>query len=120
MLACRSAAPSSLSEKAVAEMVLIVPEFNKANMPSWMTSVYAVSGWNGPSSSPRRTALAMLPTPDCRGRRDAGRRPPFTSYARNSKRFSAILCDMTSTGLNAVLRSGEFVSTTATIFSGGQ
>jgi len=24
------------------------------------------------------------------GRRDAGRRPPFTSYARNSKRFSAI------------------------------
>ena len=52
MLACKSAAPSSLSEKAVAETVLIVPELSNASMPSWMTSVYAVSGRNGPPSSP--------------------------------------------------------------------
>jgi hypothetical protein len=39
MLAFRSAMPSSLSENAVAEATLIVPERKQLSMPSWITSV---------------------------------------------------------------------------------
>lgn len=65
MLVRSSASPASLSEKAVAEANAMVPERSSWSMPSWMTSVYAVNGRNGPPSRPASTALAMLPTPAC-------------------------------------------------------
>src|SRR6476619_7572906 len=70
--------PSSLSENAVADATLNVPERNICSMPSWITSVYALSGRNGPSSSPASTAFAILPTPDCSGSNVAGSLPRFT------------------------------------------
>jgi hypothetical protein len=112
--------PSSLSENAVAEATLNVPVRNISSMPSWITSVYAVSGRNGPSSSPASTAFAILPTPDCSGSNVAGSRPPFTSPDRKSTTRSAISPETVSGGLKGEFRSGLCVGTTATTFSGGQ
>src|ERR1017187_8921788 len=45
---------------------------------------------NEPSSSPNRTAFAMLPTPDCSGSRFSGMRPFCTSQPRNSRMCPAM------------------------------
>src|ERR1035437_3188549 len=78
-------------------------------MPSWITSVYALSGRKGPSSSSASTALAMLPTPDRTGSRAGGRRPWLTSWPRNSSTWPAICFETLSGGLNGALRSGSCV-----------
>jgi hypothetical protein len=60
----------------------------------------------------------MLPTPDCSGSRLAGRRPRFTSLCRNSMMWPAIWREASSGGVKALLRSGWWVSTTATTLAG--
>ncbi|SIK36738.1 Uncharacterised protein [Mycobacteroides abscessus subsp. abscessus] len=64
------------------------------------------------------TALATLPTPDCRGSREGGRRSARISWRRKSTRWAAIAFESSSTGLNGRFRSGLCVSTTATTLAG--
>ena len=76
MFSRRSAIPSSLRQNAVAEAMPSVPERSNRSMPSWITSVYAVSGRNGPSSRPASTALAMLPDAGLQRKQRRGQAAP--------------------------------------------
>ena len=83
----------------------------------WITSVYISKG-GILESRPKalNTALAMLPTPDCRGRNVEGIMPRFISAERKSATFCPILSVTGSGALNPRASSGMSTSTTPTIF----
>ena len=84
-----------------------------------MTSVYISNGgmlWSLPNAL--STALAMFPTPDCKGRKVEGMMPFRRSAARNSATFCPILSVTGSGSWKPRASSGIFVSTIPTIFSG--
>jgi len=85
----------------------------------WITSVYISKAgivWSRPNAP--KTALAMLPTPDCNGRNVEGMIPRFISAARKSATFWPILSVIGSAAANERASSGQFVSTIPTIFFG--
>ena len=64
--------PSLDSPNDVADAARSVPESSRSSMPSCSTSVNATRSVNSLSSSPARTALATLPTPDWIGSSPGG------------------------------------------------
>lgn len=85
----------------------------------WITSVY-ISNAGIVLSRPKapNTALAMLPTPDCNGRKVEGMIPRFISAARKSATFCPILSVSGSAAAKERASSGQLVSTMPTIFFG--
>jgi hypothetical protein len=68
-------------------------------------------------AKPPITALAILPIPDWRGNKLAGRRPYLTSSSKNSIRWFAIASDLSSAGVLPPVLSGRLLSTTAITLS---
>lgn len=78
---------------------------------------YTVTFWKRDFAKPPMTALAILPIPDWRGNRLAGRRPYLTSCSKNSIRWPAIASDLASVGAFPPVLSGRLLSTIAMILS---
>ena len=117
-LSLNRSAASVDRENAVADAVARVPESRASSMPSCTTSVNADRPVNRDFTSSDITAFAMLPTPDCSGSSRSSYRPWATSCSKNSTRCWAIAIESASAGLKAELRSGAWVSTTATTLAG--
>ena len=76
------------------------------------------AGRFGSSPSAPSTALAMLPTPDCRGRNSLGMAPFFHSRSRKAATLCPICRVVSFCGVKAAMWSRAFVRTTPVIFFG--
>ena len=112
----------NLSSLTVREQLLAnlhFPSFIKSITASCTTSVYiSKAGMSGFEPKQAKTALAMFPTPDCKGRNWGGIKPDFNCCARKLQTLFPIFMVTSSTGANGFTPSRLSLSTIPMIFFG--